>query len=404
MASALRSRKKYKALIDDDDLRELRIAALLHDIGHGPFSHASEEILEHIPEMKDELLTNPKFSKVQTKPHEILSYYIVMSKSFRQVIKEINDLYALNINVERIANMIVGDMDDPDREEYLSDFLNGAFDADKLDYMPRDAYFSGLKMDVDLERISHTCIVDLRGGANPRKLCSDISGAHNLEQILFNKILLHSSMYHHHKARAAICMFKSIFEIIADQRLKVGGLSFREAKDFLTIDDYGILSSFAKEPLLQHVIENLRNRQLFKRALVISRKTVKNRKQCEKLTRLMEPPEEIRMLRALIVDEMDKMGCRCSLYDLWIDLPKPPSLREPSHCKVRITEEDYVDLAEVFPADWWLIAYGETKWRGHVFCPPSQKIRRAANKAAKKVFKSVEGINFLPTSTHEAKI
>ena len=110
-------------------------------------------------------------------------------------------------------------------EGYLSDLVNGPFDADKLDYMPRDAYFAGLKMDVDLDRIAYTCLVDERAGGHPRRLCSDISGAHNLEQILFNKILLYSSMYHHHKVRTAVCMLKSMFEIIKDRNLSPGGLA-----------------------------------------------------------------------------------------------------------------------------------------------------------------------------------
>lgn len=404
IASALRSRRKYSGLISDNDIMHLRIAALFHDVGHGPFSHISEEIITYLPEVQHELLTNAKFTRIQSKPHELLSYYIVDSKAVSDVIKQINDLYALNIDIEKIKNIIVGDMDDPEREGYISDMLNGPFDADKLDYMPRDAYFSGLKMGVDLERIAHTCLVDLRGGSNPRRLCSDISGAHNLEQILFNKVLLYSSMYHHHKVRATVCMFKSVFEIIAAHELKVNGLMFKEAKDFLSIDDYDVLSSFRKEPLLTHMIDNIRNRHLLKRALVMSRKTVRNRNQFHKLIKLMENPEQIRMLRELIVDMMNKNGCKCSVHDVWIDLPQPPSLREPSHCKVRITEEDYVDLSDVFPADWWLIAYGETKWKGHVFCPPNEKIRETANKMAKKVFKSVEEIEFHKTATEEAKI
>lgn len=404
MANALRSREEFSSLISDNDIRELRIAALLHDVGHGPFSHASEEIIEQIPEVRQELLNNAKFSRIQSKPHEMLSYFFVQSKVFRQVIKEINDTYALNISVDRIANMIVGDMDEPEREGFISDFMNGPFDSDKLDYMPRDAYFSGLKMDVDFDRIAHTCLVDLRGGPNPRRQCVDISGAHNLEQILFNKVLLFSSMYHHHKVRAAVCMLKSIFEIIKDKNLKVNGLDFEKACDFLCVDDFDLLSSFRKEALLKDAINNIRNRQLFKRALVLSRKTVEERFQFESLTKLAKNPERIRDLRELIVDMLNKKGCKCSIYDLWIDLPEPPSLREPSQCKVRITDEDYVDLAEVFPADWWLIAYSETKWKGHVFCRPDLKTRKAANKFARKVFESVEGIKFLPSATIGAKI
>jgi len=403
VTSAFRYRRGYETLLDDDDIRELRIAALLHDIGHGPFSHASEEIVEYMPEMKKEAQKS-KFSRVHSKPHEILSYYIVTSERFQEIVDKINQLYKLNIDIKRVADMIVGNMKEHKREGYISDFLNGPFDADKLDYMPRDAYFSGLKMDVDIERIAHTCLVDLRGGANPRRLCADISGAHNLEQILFNKVLLHSSMYHHHKVRAAVCMIKAIFEIIRDKNLHPNGRSFEKAIDYLSIDDYDVLSSFRNEPKLKDTIDNIRNRRLLKRAVVLSRKTVKNKKNFQALNKLMENPDRIAMLRKLILDEMKKKGFNCPLYDLWIDLPKPPSLNEASLCKVRITEKDYVDLAEVFPADWWLTAFNETKWRGYVFCPPIEAIRNAAYDASKKVFKTIEGIDLLPMAKTLAKI
>jgi HD superfamily phosphohydrolase len=403
VTSAFRDRREHKDLLDDNDIRELRIAALLHDIGHGPFSHASEEIVEELPELRAET-KKTKFSRVHSKPHEILSYYVVMSEPFQNIVDKINKLYRLNLHVRRIADMIVGSMKEHKREGYISDFLNGPFDADKLDYMPRDAYFSGLKMDVDIDRIAQTCLVDQRGGANPRRLCCDISGAHNLEQILFNKVLLHSSMYHHHKVRAAVCMLKAVFEIIKDKKLEPNGLSFDKASDFISIDDYDVLSSFRNQPLLKDIIENIRNRRLLKRAVVLSRKTVKTKKLFQKLNKLMEKPEDINMLRQLIIDEMRKKNCHCSFYDLWVDLPKPPSLNEASLCKVKITEDDYCDLADVFPTDWWLTAFNETKWRGYVFCPPNENVREAAFEAASRVFRWVEDIELLPMSKTLAKI
>jgi len=394
IARSLRSRPRHEGLIYDKDVKELRLAALLHDVGHGPFSHPSEEILEHIPEVDSELKTNPKFSKCQDKPHEMLSYLIVHSDTFKEIIKKLNDIYGQNIDINRVANMIVGDMDDPHREAYISDMINGSFDADKLDYMPRDAYFSGLKMEVDIDRIAYTCFVDLRGAPHRRSLGIDISGAHNLEQILFNKILLFSSMYHHHKVRAAMCMLKSIFEIIRDRKLTIDNRTFDNAVDFLSIDDYDLMASFAKERYLKEVIENIRNRQLLKRALVISRKTVKNPLDYQRLTKLAEDPNRLRELRELIVDEMARQGSECSVYELWIDLPKPPSLREPSQTLVKLTENAYVMLDEVFPADWWLTAYGETKWKGHVFSPPQLNTRKVANEAAKRVFSNYLGVDF----------
>lgn len=394
--------EKYSKLIDPHAVRELRLAAILHDIGHGPFSHPTEEILTHMPEVKSELLNNPKFSKA--KPHEMLSYYIITSKAFREIIDKVNTSYDLKIDIDRIGNMIVGDMDKPDIEGYMSDLINGPFDADKLDYMPRDAYFSGLKMEVDLERIAYTCLIDSRGKSFPRRLCTDVSGSHNLEQIMFNKVILYSSMYHHHKVRAATCTFKGIFEIIRDHSLQIEGVSFDKATDFLLIDDYDVLSKFEKTPELADIVENLKSRHLLKRALVISRKTVKDPRPYQRLIRLSEDPEALRDLRALIVDEVVSRGGVCSVYDLWIDLPEPPSLREPSQCLVRLTEKDYITLDQIFPADWWLTAYGETKWKGHVFCPPNTKLRRLTNEASQKVLRDVLGVEFEKPATMEAKI
>jgi len=391
---SLRSRPEYEKLFDDNKLRELRLAALLHDVGHGPFSHPCEEILLQIPEIKSELETNPKFSKCQDKPHEMLSYLLICSDTFKDIIRKVSNIYGLNIDINRVANMIVGDMDDPDREAYLSDIINGSFDADKLDYMPRDAYFSGLKMEVDIDRIAYTSFVDLRGPPHRRSLGIDISGAHNLEQILFNKVLLFSSIYHHHKVRAALCMLKSIFEIISDRKLQIDNRSFDRSIDFLSIDDYDIISLFAKEKYLKEVTRNIRNRQLLKRALIISRKSVKNPLDYQKLIKLGEDPVMIKNLRELIVDEMATRGSGCSVYNLWIDLPEPPKLREPSHTLVKLAPEKYVMLDKVFPADWWLNAYGETKWKGHVFCPPDRNTREVACKAAKKVFSDFLGIEF----------
>lgn len=63
-----------------------------------------------------------------------------------------------------------------------------------------------------------------------------------------------------------------------------------------------------------------------------------------------------------------------------------------------------VTLADVFPADWWLTAYYETKWRGFVFCPPKENIRKATYDATVKVLKRVYKIELEPMAKILAKI
>lgn len=264
-------RNRYPQIMNENTIMELRLAALLHDVGHGIFSHPSEEIIGKIPEVEEELHQNSKFRKC--KPHEMLSYLMLTTKSFRDFFDEITRIYKLDIDLDNIADMIVGEMRNPDKEAYKSDIINGPFDADKLDYIMRDAYSTGLKMDVDLDRITHTTKIDFRKG-KPTRLMVDISGVPNVEQILFNKILLYSSIYHHHKVRATTCMLKSIFEIINDNNLTLDGLSFKTATDFLRIDDCDIFSYFGKTSQLKQTIENMKFRNILKRALVISKRTI----------------------------------------------------------------------------------------------------------------------------------
>ena len=176
IAESLRSRKETKHCISDPTLQELRFAGLLHDIGHGPFSHVTEEIITQLPEIRQES-KNPKFS--EEKPHETLSYLIVRSEAFKGFFEEsLLKLYGLTeVRTERIANMIVGAMDRPDREGYTGDMINGPFDADKLDYLMRDAHSTGIKMSFDIERYLYTILVDVRKGKEQR-LIQELGGAH----------------------------------------------------------------------------------------------------------------------------------------------------------------------------------------------------------------------------------
>ena len=149
---SLQNKNDTAEAIDVSNIRELRLAALLHDVGHGPFSHSSEIVMKNLPYVKEELKKDI-FSP--DKPHEMLSYYITNSDVFKEYLTMILTTYKLPaVNIERIPDLIIGTMKEPEREGYLGDIINGPFDADKLDYISRDAHFSGIKMSYDLERFS----------------------------------------------------------------------------------------------------------------------------------------------------------------------------------------------------------------------------------------------------------
>jgi len=121
---------------------EVRTAAILHDIGQGPFSHLTDYIMKQLPEVIRYRKKNPnKFS--EDKPHEMLSYLIVKSPTFQDYVKhEIVGKYARpEINIDRIAEMIVAAGERDPLNAWQGNIINGPFDADKLDYLQRDAYF-----------------------------------------------------------------------------------------------------------------------------------------------------------------------------------------------------------------------------------------------------------------------
>jgi len=404
-------RKKDQSMMDEQTIRELRLAGLLHDIGHGPFSHISELVFGQLPDVEKELKSNPKFSKVSSKPHEMLSHMITTSKCLKDFYEDELSFETEPIDLNNVANIIVGDMENSDNA-YISDIINGAFDADKLDYIPRDCYFTGLKMEVDIDRIMYTVSIDTNKTFERQGLMIDIGGAPFIEQILFNKMMLFTSLYHHHKVRTLECMFLSIFEACKDHKLEMNGFSFEKATDFLSVTDMEILTLEGKPDEIKPLIENIRNRNLLKRALVISQSTIEKPKRLstekagnnikmkyQDLIELSEDPVRIRQLRDLIVEEI---GRKLTPYDVWIDLPSPPSFREPSNTVIKITEDDRRTLDKIFPISNWLTTYAENKWKGHVFCPP--EYRDEVNKASIKIFKDELGIEFNESATTLAKI
>lgn len=404
---------KEPSMMTEQYSREIRLAALLHDVGHGPLSHVTECIYGQFPEMKMQC-SQPKFSKCKAKPHEVLSYMIVNSAPFKQFFEQNiqTKSYRVMVDFQRIADMTVGYSDDP-YQAYLSDIINGAFDSDKLDYIPRDCHFTGIKMGIDIDRIMYTVAIDTKKIRNRQGLVIDISGSPFIEQILFNKMLLYSSIYHHHKVRAAECMLKSVFEAARDFKLELNGFRFNKVVDFLSVTDSDILSLAGKPDEIAPLVRNILNRSLLKRALVISKSTIKTsigapkskreaeaKMKYDKLLNLSKDPAQIRKLRELIVDEI---GRKATVYDIWIDLPDPASFREAKQALIKTTEDERERLDKIFPVSKWLETYAENKWKGHVFCPPLGDLREKVDKAARKVIKDVLDIVFNEYATTYAK-
>lgn len=383
--------------------RHARMAAIMHDCGHGPFSHMSEQVYENYPDMQQELENNPILKKCQPKAHEALSYLIVTSTAFKGFFASIQDRYKVNINLDLVGEMIIGYIRDP-KQAFLIEIINGAFDADKLDYIQRDSHFTGIKMVLDMPRLFHT--IDLiEDDCGAIRLSVDISGVAPLEQIIFNKMMLLSTVYSHHKVRAAECIFKSLIAEIQHQNYEIYGLKFKSSSDFLYLTDddiyslakhdaYGKVAKYARE---------LRTRSLPKRSLLISAKTSKQgaSKTLNEIMGYRKLPKMIQSIRESISERTGNVVSPC---DIWIDIPGEPKFKEAISWPIKSygNKGGYVTFDKVLPIDSWINAFMENKWQAYIFTKP--EYRKIVNKAAISVFSEVFELGFEEAATDLCKI
>lgn len=399
------SAKPKENLLGEGLYRTLRIAAILHDCGHGPLSHSSEEIYSKY----EEIMMLKKYDPFKTAgPGEILSYLIINTKHFNTFLRKIEERYTLDIDVELVKNAIVGHVNNP-LDYYKIDMLNGPFDADKLDYIFRDGHFSGLPLRIDLDRFWFSLDINTVN-KDYRRLTIDWGGVSSLEQILFSKMTLFPAVYHHHKVRACDCMFKGIIEYIREKgiTLKKGGLEidFSRASHFLYFTDpeiFGMHGRLKEDTKLHNLMHNLQYRRLLKRAIVISRSTVKE-ENLDEYTKYRGPiptvRDDLEYYRWLAKRIWAEAGQPCLLQEIWVDCPKDPSFKEANETWISPLGEGHepLPLTDFFQIEKYADQYKQNKWRSHVFCRP-EHIEKVS-KACVTVFKDEFDIDFEPLAFH----
>jgi HD superfamily phosphohydrolase len=117
------------ALVQSDtEKRLVRLATLLHDVGHGPFSHVAEPILQR--HSKPGIFAGRQESKI----HELITAKIILDNA--ELKEHLSD---------RERQNVVGLLDGSFGHSYLHEIVSGPIDADKQDYLLRDSYFAGVK-------------------------------------------------------------------------------------------------------------------------------------------------------------------------------------------------------------------------------------------------------------------
>ena len=166
--------------VPETERRLVRFAALLHDIGHGPFSHVTEPILKkHSDPAK-----LPRELK-EAKIHELISWKII--RTDKELARYISD---------QQREQIVGLLNATWGHSYLQEIVSGPIDADKQDYLLRDSFFSGVKYGVyDQERLINTLMV--RSDNDDQFLAISMDGIHALEQFVLARYYMTTQVYRH---------------------------------------------------------------------------------------------------------------------------------------------------------------------------------------------------------------
>jgi HD superfamily phosphohydrolase len=204
LAGEVLLRKGY--IHDIERIQDLRLAALLHDIGHGPFSHLFEELLEYRCNTTHEELG--KKIMVQSEIIDILERY--------------------GCSAHKICGLSFGQS----KVNFMNEIISGGLSADIMDYLPRDGLFTGAEYaKIDYHRLVSSLEV------SKNRLAINRSALNSLESMLISRYEMFKAVYFHKTVRAAeVMLLRSMLS--ADEVL---GLTNTSLSNYLGLTDEAIL-------------------------------------------------------------------------------------------------------------------------------------------------------------------
>jgi uncharacterized protein len=218
-----------------EDVQSLRIAALLHDIGHGPFSHLFEEVLR---ENESNKLT-----------HEIIG---------KKIIKEsiiIDILGKYGYDTDYVCKLSFGES----QKMFYDEIIAGSLSADIMDYLPRDSFFTGAEYGkVDYHRL----ISSLEVLSNDH-LGINKSAINSLESMLISRYQMFKAVYFHKTVRAGeVMLLHSLMS--ADKQLNFSNFCIEEYLDYTDEKTIDIICSLKENKFASELALDYKKRKLFK--------------------------------------------------------------------------------------------------------------------------------------------
>lgn len=282
----------------DDEVREVvRLAALLHDVGHGPFSHLFEAVMERVNGKK---IDHDKISMMLIREDPDISS--ILGDMGEKIIRILDrrPVPGLDRKISSLA----------------TDIVSSPLDVDKMDYLRRDSYHIGVAYgQFDLPRIIHT--LTHTDDKREQRICVDSKGKDSIENYRLGRYLMHAQVYKHHTRLIGDLMFLQALDlavgdegIIPQEVLLIDtdlAKPHGEFLDFYTgLDDRGLYDYiFRKEgSKASKILKRIQRRDLLKRAVeYLPDREVSNAQARDRMSRL--GAEDMRLMSHEISAEAD---------------------------------------------------------------------------------------------------
>ena len=233
LAGKVMENPNVSRMVTDEEMDMTRIAGLMHDVGHGPFSHVFEQLL-----IKD-----------LDKTHEDITSWIIEKG-------ELSDKIAkMGYKPEEVGKLAVGKLHKSGKA-FLDQIISSAVDVDKQDFIVRDTFHTGAEYGfIDVFRLIHA--LDVLG----EDLAVEKGALSALEAFMIARIESFKSIYFHRVGRAAQIMLAMAMEK-ADEEL--GLTAFKTPEEYLAMDDYTVWAALKTCKASKSIIDDLEKRHMLK--------------------------------------------------------------------------------------------------------------------------------------------